>query len=145
MRQRVADVTELLLGNYGARAVGLDIVFPEPGDAQGDARMASLAAHAPLTLAQIFDYTPRHPAIQQGMLSGGLRTEHAPDGLGNLSAHGYIANHAGLSSTHCIGNIGYQPDADGVLRKVPASTFFKNRLYPHLASALLACADRKDG
>ena len=140
-RQRVADLTELLLGNYAARAVGLDIVFPEPGDIQGDARMASLAAHAPLALAQIFDYAPRHPAILQGILAGGLSAVQAPGGAGSQIAHGYIANHAGLSGARCIGNIGYQPDADGVLRRMPARTFFQNRLYPNLASALLACAD----
>lgn len=140
-RQRVADLIELLLGNYGARAVGLDIVFPEPGDAPGDARIAALAAHAPLTLAQIFDYVPRHPAIRQGILAGGLKTEQAQDGFSNLSAQGYIANHGGLSSSRCVGNIGYQPDADGVLRQVPASTLFQSRLYPNLASALLACAN----
>lgn len=140
-RQRVADLTELLLGTYGARAVGLDIVFPEPGDAQGDARMASLAAHAPLTLAQIFDYAPRQPAIVQGTLAGGLRTEQALGGTSSRSAYGYIANHAGLSGTRCIGNIGYQPDADGVLRQMPARTLFQSRLYPNLANALLACAN----
>lgn len=140
-RQQVADLTELLLGSYGARAVGLDIVFPEPGDTQGDARMASLAAHAPLTLAQIFDYTPRQPAILQGTLAGGLSTELAPNSRGSLTAGGYIANHAGLSGARCIGNIGYQPDTDGVLRQMPARTLFQSRLYTNLASALLACAD----
>ena len=140
-RQRVADLTELLLGPYGARAVGLDIVFPEPGDAQGDARIASLAAHAPLAVVQIFDYAQRHAAIQQGILAGGLRTEQLTNAPGGLIAQGYIANHAGLSGSRCIGNIGYQPDGDGVLRQVPALTRFQSRLYPNLASALLACAD----
>lgn len=140
-RQRVADLTELLLGNYAARAVGLDIVFPEPGDIQGDARMASLAAHAPLALAQIFDYAPRHPAIQQGVLASGVGVVQAPGSPSSRIAHGYIANHAGLSGARCVGNIGYQPDADGVLRRMPARTLFQNLLYPNLASALLACAD----
>lgn len=141
-RQRVADLTELLLGAYGARVVGLDIVFPEPGDAQGDARMASLAAHAPLTLAQIFDYTPRHPAILQGTLAGGLSRQQGLDGHASLGAYGYIANHAGLAAgTRCIGNIGYQPDADGVLRHTPAHTRFQGREYLNFASALHACAD----
>jgi len=141
-RQRVADLTELLLGAYGARAVGLDIVFPEPGDAQGDARMASLAAHAPLTLAQIFDYLPRHPAILQGTLAGGLSGQQGLDGRGSLGAYGYIANHAGLAAgTRCIGNIGYQPDADGVLRHTPTHTRFQGREYLNFASALHACAD----
>lgn len=140
-RQQVADLTEILLSTYGARAVGLDIVFPEPGEAQGDARMASMAAHAPLTLAQIFDYTPRNPAILQGMLADGLSRQQAPASSGSLSAYGYIANHAGLAGARCVGNIGYMPDPDGVLRHLPASTQYQGSKYPNFASTLLACAD----
>ena len=90
-RAQVADLVEILLGAYGARAVGLDIVFPEQGDAPGDARLAALAAHAPLALAQILDYTPRSPAIAQGVLSGGIAMQPL---RGSLIAHGHIANHA---------------------------------------------------
>lgn len=144
-RQRMADLTEILLGTYHARAVGLDIVFVEPRDAQGDARMASLAADAPLTLAQIFDYTPRDPAILQGQLVGGMRasqpTKQQPNGYGSLNAYGYMANHAGLAGVRCIGNIGYQPDPDGVLRHTPARTRFEGLEYPNFASALHACAN----
>lgn len=137
-RQRVVDLVEILLSTYGARAVGLDIVFPEPGDVQGDARLASLAAHAPLNLAQIFDYTPRHPEILQGTLAGGLIPQPH---VGSVSAYGYIANHAGLAGARCIGNIGYLPDADGVLRHTPARTRYQGQDYLHFASALLACSD----
>lgn len=140
-RQRMAELTEILLGTYGARAVGLDIVFVEPRDAQGDARMASLAADAPLTLAQIFDYTPRNPAILQGTLAGGMRGQPALDGHASLGAYGYMANHAGLAGARCIGNIGYQPDADGVLRHTPARTRFQGLEYLNFASALHACAE----
>lgn len=140
-RQQVADLTEILLSTYGARAVGLDIVFPEPGEAQGDARMASMATHAPLTLAQIFDYTPRSPAILQGMLADGLSRQQALTSTSSLSAYGYIANHAGLAGARCVGNIGYMPDPDGVLRHLPASTQYQGSKYPNFASTLLACAD----
>ncbi|QJC55223.1 Adenylate cyclase 1 [Polaromonas vacuolata] len=148
-RRQVADLTELLLGPYGARMVGLDIVFADAGDPQGDARMASLAAHAPLTLAQIFDYTPRNPPILQGTLAGGLSALNmqsaSQQGSGEqngLSAYGYIANHAGLAkNARCIGNIGYKPDADGVLRRTPAQTRFEGLNYLNFASALHACVD----
>ena len=140
-RQRMADLTELLLGPYGARAVGLDMVFPEPRDAPGDARMASLAANATVALAQIFDYASRPQAIQAGTLAGGLATKQIADAISSVKAQGYIANHAGLSGARCIGNIGYQPDADGVLRQIPARTIFQNRFYPNLASALITCAN----
>ncbi len=137
-RHRVADLVEILLGTYGARALALDIVFPEPGDVDGDARLAALGIHAPLNLAQIFDYTPRTPAIRQGTIAGAL-TPQANSGA--LNAYGYIANHAGLAGARCIGNIGYLPDADGVLRHTPARTRYAGQDYPHLANALLACAE----
>ena len=140
-RQQVADLTEILLGTYGAKAVGLDIVFPESGDAQGDARIASLAAHAPLTLAQIFDYTPRDQPMVQGVLTGGINKRSEQDRHASVDAYGYIANHARLASARCVGNVGYKPDADGVLRHVPVQTRFQDRDYLNFASALHACAD----
>ena len=137
-RQRLADMVEILLGTYGAKAVGLDIVFPEPGERQGDARLASLAAHAPLNLAQIFDYTPRSTAIVLGTLAAGLTPQPHNN---SVNAHGYIANHAGLAEARCVGGIGYLPDADGVLRHTPARTRYQGRDYLPFAGALLTCAD----
>lgn len=138
-RSQVADLVEILLEVYGARAVGLDIVFPEPGVGPGDDRLAALAAHAPLTLAQIFDFTPRSPAIYQGELSGGVAAQPLRGGAG---AYGYIANHVGLAATaHCVGNIGYHPDADGVLRHTPVRTRFQGKDYAHFASTLMRCGN----
>ena len=138
-RKKVADLVEILLSTYQARAVGLDIVFTEPGDSQGDTRLASLAAHAPLTLAQIFDYTQRSSPIMQGHLTGGVPSSQAVSGA--IHAYGYIANHAGLSGARCLGDIGYQPDVDGVLRRLPARTRYLDQDYLDLASALLLCAN----
>lgn len=138
-RQRVADLVEILLGTYGARAVGLDIVFAERGDAPGDDRLASLATHAPLALAQVFDYTRRSPAILQGILVGGASEQ---SWRGAFQAYGYIANHAGLAGARCIGNIGYLPDPDGVLRHIPVRSRFQQQDYSHFASVLLTCPVR---
>jgi len=108
---------------------------------EGDARLAALAVHAPLTLVQIFDYTLRNPEIHQGTIAGGLARSPNP---GVLAAYGYIANHVGLASARCIGNIGYLPDIDGVLRHTPVQTRFEEKDYPHLASALRDCAGRNE-
>ncbi|MCW2313977.1 CHASE2 domain-containing protein [Rhodoferax antarcticus] len=135
-RARIADLVEILLGTYQARAVGLDIVFSEPADADGDARLAALAAHAPLALAQIFDYVPRIPAMSLGRVGGGVTQSSGP----SVQAQGFIANHSGLAGARCVGNIGYLPDADGVLRRIPELTRFGGKDYSHLSSALLNCA-----
>lgn len=140
-RHKIADLTEILLGTYGARIVGLDMYLEEPGNAQDDARMASLATHAPVTLGQLFTYTPSDPPIWRGTLAGGISGQQGVNAHGSLKVYGHIANHAGLAGARCIGNIGYQPDIDGVLRHTPARTHFKGLEYLNFASALYTCAN----
>ena len=136
-REQLADLIEILLGDFDVRAVALDIVLPEPADQDGDDRLAMLAAHAPLALAQVLDYTSRNPPLTQGVLAGG----EAIDGATKLpTAFGYIANNANLSAARCVGNIGYTPDPDGVLRRIPLLTNYHGLAYPHLSYVLLNCA-----
>ena len=98
-RERIADLVETLFSTYHAKVVGLDIVFPESAPGNGDRRLASLATHAPLTLAQIFDYTERRSAILQGSLVGGQPAQNRPQGVARMTAFGYIANHEGLAGS----------------------------------------------
>ena len=140
-RDRVADLAEALLTRYEARGVALDILFPEAGDALGDARLAALARHAPLVLAQAFDFDPgqrRPQPVREGTLGGALPS--MPAGMGGVpDADGYIANHAALAAARHVGNIGFVPDPDGTLRRVPLVTHYQGRAYPALALALATC------
>lgn len=136
-RTRIADLVEVLLTDYQARAVGLDIVFPEPRDPEGDLRLIALSEYAPLALAQVFDFTPRYPNLNLGALSPPF-SEDLPPGI---RAFGYVGNYAALSEkAHCVGNIGYQPDPDGVLRHLPLLVSYDRQTYPQFAIALLECA-----
>jgi adenylate cyclase len=129
------------LSDYGARGVALDILLPEAGDAAGDARLAALAQHAPLVLAQAFDYDFSHMRPQQlraGVLAGAVGSPSP-----GVAATGYIANHPGLAQARHTGNIGFIPDPDGVLRRVPLVTSFEGRQYPALALALVNCCAGK--
>ena len=63
-RARIADMVEVLLQG-GARGIALDILQEKPADSDGDARIAMLAAHGPLVLAQMFDFVPREPALRR--------------------------------------------------------------------------------
>ena len=137
-RGKMADLIELLLGEYGAKGVGLDMVFPEAGEPLGDARMAALAKHAPLALAQVFDYAERSLPTSQGELAGGKVLTQPESGV---MAYGFVGNHAGFSNARCVGNIGYIPDVDGVLRHTPALTYFEGKAYWSLSSALLNCVE----
>lgn len=134
-RARLADLVELLLAG-GARGVALDILQEKPADAGGDRRMAMLAQHGPVVLAQLFDYEMRPQPLRTGHLMGGTPVAVA----GSIAvAHGFIANHAGLAQAAHIGNIGVRPDPDGVVRRLPMQTFFEGQRYPALARALFDC------
>jgi adenylate cyclase len=130
---------EELLGPLGARAVALDMVLPERADKAGDARLASIARHGPLALAQVLDFTARSTPIVVGTAAGGRSTPLA--GATPAQASGHVANHAGLAGARCVGHIGVQPDADGVLRRIYLQAQAAGRTYATLSLALLDCTD----
>ncbi|WP_229464351.1 CHASE2 domain-containing protein [Massilia sp. 9I] len=135
---RIADLVEILLSRYEARGVALDIVREKAGDPEGDMRLAALATHGPLVLGQAFDfdYEQRRPEpLRQGVPAGALPQLQAQA----RPADGYIANHAGFARARHVGNIGFVPDRDGVLRHVPLVTRFGGRDYPALGLALVDC------
>lgn len=135
-RSTMANLATSLLDYYGAQAVAFDIVFVEKADSEGDNRLARLASSAPLTFAQILDFSIRDQSVAQGVLSGGIAFPNAE----RISrASGFIANHAGLSKARCVGNIGYSPDIDGVLRRIPLFAEYRGIVVPHLSLALLSC------
>lgn len=137
---QIADLAELLLTRYEAKGVALDIVLPKVTDPEASMRLAALAAHGPLVLAQAFDYSPTRPEpLREGTLGGAL-----PPRTGTLDkalpATGYLANHESLSApARHIGNIGFLPDPDGALRRLPLLTSFKGQQYPALSLALMQC------
>ncbi len=134
-RARQADLVERLV-ELGPRGVALDIVMVKPGDAAGDLRMAMLAEHGPLVLAQLFAYERLDEPLRAGRLAAGVAGPRAP---GTVGASGFLANHAGLAHAPRAGNIGVIPDNDGTLRRIPMQTWFEGRTYPTLALALMAC------
>ena len=134
---RIADLVELLLSRYQAKGVALDIVLPKAGDPEGDMRLAALAAHGPLVLAQALDYSTTRPEpLHDGTPGGAL----APQRQLAMPATGYIANHASLSApARHIGNIGFLPDPDGALRRLPLLSSYQGKVYPALSLALMQC------
>lgn len=133
-RERLAELIETLLAG-GARGVALDILQEKPADAGGDQRIAMLALHGPVVLAQLFDFVERAQPLVAGQLAGG--SPGSPTGA--VPAYGYIGNHAALAGAPHVGNIGVRPDSDGVLRRVPLYTWYAGRRYPTLSLALMNC------
>ena len=141
-RSRVAELVETLLADYGVRGVALDILFADAADPAGDARLAALASHGPVVLAQAFDFQAgRGVPLRQGQPAAGLPLAGLPlaGTSGAVAATGYIANHPGLAGAAHVGNIGFIPDPDGVLRRIPLWTAFDGKAYPALALALVNC------
>jgi adenylate cyclase len=136
-RTRLATLIENLLSVYEARGVALDMVLPERADAEADMRLALLAQHGPVVLAQAFDYTARPAPLRVGQVAGGSLIT-APAAMLPM-ASGYIGNHAGLAQAGRVGNIGVVLDEDGALRRLPMLTLFAGRLYPSLSLQLLNC------
>lgn len=136
-RERLADLIETLLTHYSARGVALDILLPKGGDTLGDKRLALLAQNGPVLPAQAFDFDFEHKRpepVHDGSLGG------AVDGYpGGVPATGYIGNYAELAKAPNIGAIGFVPDPDGALRRVPLITSYQGRQYPTLGLALLNC------
>lgn len=135
---RIADLVEILLSRYEARGVALDIVREKAGDPEGDMRLEALATHGPLVLGQVFDvdYENKRPQpLREGVPAGAL-PELQPRAR---QADGYIANHAGFAGARHVGNMGFVPGTDGVLRHVPLVTRFEGRDYPALALSLVGC------
>jgi adenylate cyclase len=140
-RERLADMVEILLSHYQARGVGLDIMLPKEADKLGDTRLALLAQHGPVVPAQAFDFDlarQRPEAVRDGMLGGAV-----DDYAGGVDATGYIANYAALAQAPNIGAIGFIPDPDGTLRRIPLITRYQGRAYPTLALALINCCAGK--
>ena len=135
-RARLATLAELLLGPYQARGVALDLVFPEAADRAGDTRLAMLAQFGPLVLAHAFDFNGSLP-LRVGHPTGGKPGERGQA----TAASGVVANHADLAPAKKIGNIGFIPDMDGMLRRLPMQTWYERRLYPTLSLALLEATD----
>ena len=140
-RATLADLVEELLGPLGARAVAIDMVLPEPADAAGDARLASMARHAPLVLSQMLDFAPRPQPVGVGPAWRGTAIGAAADTGPTVKSSGHVANHAGLQQARCVGHIGIRPDADGVLRRLPVRAQLGDQVYASLGLALVACAD----
>lgn len=69
-RNVIADLLEVLVSDLGARAVALDMVFPESRPGTGDARLASLVRHAPVVTSQVFDLQGSGQTVRVGQAAG---------------------------------------------------------------------------
>jgi len=143
-RTQIADLIEKLISTYEPKGIALDIFFSQKLDPAGDSRLAILAEHAPVVFAQAFDFKrDRFEPWQIGTLSGAVNPQDFAIDKGQLSRSakptGFLANHQGLANAKYTGNIGFVPDFDGTLRRVPGMITFNGQVYAPLAVRLFDC------
>ena len=156
-RERLADLSRALLDRHGAALVVMDMVFPDPRDPQGDDALKKLGLEGKVVFSEVFDYNFRQEPVLSGQASLGLSPlAFAPSGQSlNIpnatSSHfdkqmsampkatGFMGNHRDLAQAPCIGNIGFVPDFDGQVRRLPMLTEWQGRIYPGLGLASLLC------
>ncbi len=100
---------------------------------------------APLALAVVLNYERQALQIDQGKLpSTSINQRFAPPPHAPAQANGFVANHAGFQNAACVGNIGFLPDSDGALRRLPMFSAAGGLLLPHLSLALLNCGSARE-
>ena len=146
-RGQLAELSEKLLTKHGASLVVLDMVFPEPRDAQGDQALLAMAQARRLVLSEVLDYHDRVDPLLSGTLSAGvplttlqaIQRSESVEAVVWPFATGYMGNHEELAQAPCVGNIGFRPDADGQLRRLPMLSQWDGQLYAGLSLASLQC------
>ncbi|REE22605.1 adenylate cyclase [Paraburkholderia sp. BL27I4N3] len=139
-RAVIARLAENLFAQYHARAVGLDVMFPEAGSPEGDHALLAVARRFPLVFAQAFALSSSanvpHAGHLGGALAAGTGTPHAP------AASGYVGNFFDTADL-CVGHVTPHASLDGVVRSIAPLIEYANAAYPMLAWQLMHC--RADG
>jgi adenylate cyclase len=135
-RAVMARLAQTLFARYNAKAVGLDIMFPEAGPDDGDRALLDVAHHYPLVFAQAFALSSAeaepHVGHVGGALPAGTRFAHAP------VASGFVGNFFSAADV-CVGHVTPHASADGVVRSIAPVIQYANALYPMLAWELIHC------
>lgn len=135
-RALIAQLARTLFVQYGARAVGLDILFPEASRPDDDEALLDVARHHPLVFAQTFSFaaTDHPPRVGQtgGALPGRADTRPMP------VASGFVGNFFSRADV-CVGHVTPHTDPDGVVRSVAPLIRYGAQVYPMFAWQLLAC------
>lgn len=141
-RTTLADLAENAL-QRGAKIVALDITLPTSRDIEGDKRLHALALQRKLVFSQAFDYVDRKPPLMVGQPGGAIPvpSPYPLPPITAANATGYLGNNAQLMPAPCVGNIGFIPDSDGKLRRLPLITHWQGSDYLTLALAMVTCVE----
>lgn len=142
-RETLAITLSLLFEHHRPKGVALDLVFPEARNPQGDRQLAQVLQKYPICLAVAFDLNARNQSREIGYLTNGIELQQ-----NSVQANGFVASHRELSqAAHCVGHITPTVDKDGVIRTIPQSIQWQNRVWLSLSQSLWteAIADNQSG
>ena len=132
-RELVTQLVDNVFQNHNPRGVALDIIFPEPRDTIGDARLAKIIEQNPVCLSIAFHTEQSNIQNQIGHIENSL-TESPPH---SQKAYGYTANHKTLSqASTCQGHISAKIDSDGITRKTINYIQWRDKTWASLPLAL---------
>ncbi|MFL9961765.1 adenylate/guanylate cyclase domain-containing protein [Paraburkholderia sediminicola] len=135
-RAVIARLAQNLFVQYRAKAVGLDVMFPEAGSPQGDHALLAVAHQFPLVFAQAFalsgDADAPHAGHIGGALAAGTGVAHAP------IASGFVGNFFDATDV-CVGHVTPHASLDGVVRSIAPVIRYANAVYPMLAWQMMHC------
>lgn len=146
-RSLTAQLIEQTMHHYQAKALGLDIVFPDTTQPTHDRALQHALRTPGVVLAQAFDLNPMGEPPQSGYLAGGFPASNSHAPLPSVLATGYVANHSMLvhslvktKQPLCVGHITPSPSQDGVVRHIAPWVRYDDQVYPMLALSLMRCA-----
>lgn len=135
-RAVIARLAQNLFAQYQAKAVGLDIMFPEARSPGGDRALLAVAHQFPLVFAQAFALSGDADAPHSGHIGGALTAStdaaHAP------TASGFVGNFFDATDV-CVGHVTPHASLDGVVRSIAPLIQYANAVYPMLAWQLIHC------
>lgn len=135
-RAVMARLAQNLFTQYHAKAVGLDVMFPEAGSPDGDRALLAVAHQFPLVFAEAFALSggadAPHAGHVGGALAAGTRAVHAP------VASGFVGNFFDATDV-CVGHVTPHASADGIVRSIAPLIQYANAVYPMLAWQLIHC------
>lgn len=139
-REQLQHLLKLVMNDYQATAIGLNLMLPENGSLEQDYALTTLLTTQSITPGVAFNL---HEPVYSGYLNRGIKTEALNNWLQSQQALPYQAKGwVGLfyemaKIERLSGHLNTELDSDGKIRRVPLFIEAENQLYPQLTLAML--------
>lgn len=137
-RDLIRELLHILIEEYRAAIVGLDMVFPENSkDPRADSGLAEFVAKHPVVISQAFDFEKREIPVNSGHVSGAMGALSLRNQQAIPVATGHVGNYRSLAESAAAGHITPLFDEDGQVRRVAPIIRWQGQDYPMLPLQIL--------